>query len=76
MVKFGKAIVKLRIPILILGVLLLIPSVFGMMNTRINYDMLDYLPGDMDTRMKPWRPYRKFVRWPASSALFRVCRRW
>ena len=49
MVKFGKAIVKLRIPILILGVLLLIPSVFGMMNTRINYDMLDYLPGDMDT---------------------------
>lgn len=49
MLKFGKKVVKCRIPILILAVLLLIPSAFGMANTRINYDMLDYLPGDMDT---------------------------
>ncbi len=46
---FGRAVVKFRIPILIIGILLLIPSVLGMMNTRINYDMLDYLPSDMDT---------------------------
>lgn len=46
---FGRAVVKLRVPILIVGLLLLIPSIFGMINTRINYDMLDYLPSDMDT---------------------------
>ena len=49
MIKFGKGIVKYRIPILVIAVLLLIPSVFGILNTRINYDMLDYLPEDMDT---------------------------
>ena len=49
MIKFGKAVVKCRIPILILGILLLIPSIFGMLGTRINYDMLTYLPEDMDT---------------------------
>ena len=47
--KFGKAVVKYRIPILILAVLLLIPSVIGMESTRINYDMLTYLPKDIDT---------------------------
>lgn len=47
--RFSKAVVKYRIPILILAVLLIIPCVFGMAGTRINYDMLDYLPGDMDT---------------------------
>lgn len=47
--KFGKAVVKCRIPILILAILLLIPSVLGMINTRINYDMLTYLPEDIDT---------------------------
>ncbi|MCI8608077.1 MAG: MMPL family transporter [Firmicutes bacterium] len=46
---FSKAVVKNRIPILILAVLLMIPSVMGMAATRINYDMLDYLPEDMDT---------------------------
>ena len=45
----AKVIVKHRVAILVLGILLLIPSVFGMMATRINYDMLDYLPDDMDT---------------------------
>ena len=47
--RFSKAVVKYRIPILILAVLLMIPSVLGMAATRINYDMLDYLPDDMDT---------------------------
>ena len=47
--RLGKAIVKCRIPILIIALILLIPSVLGMAATRINYDMLDYLPGDMDT---------------------------
>ena len=47
--KFGKIVTKFRIPILIIAVLLLIPSVIGMQSTRINYDMLNYLPGDMDT---------------------------
>ena len=45
----AKKIVQLRVPILVLAVLLLIPSVFGMANTRINYDMLTYLPEDMET---------------------------
>ncbi len=45
----SRAVVKYRVPILILALLLLIPSFFGMINTRINYDMLDYLPDDMDT---------------------------
>lgn len=47
--RFSKAVVKYRIPILILALLLMIPSVLGMKGTRINYDMLDYLPEDMDT---------------------------
>lgn len=47
--RFSKAVVKYRIPILILAVLLMIPSCLGMLGTRINYDMLDYLPDDMDT---------------------------
>ena len=47
--KFSKAVVKGRIPILIVTLLLMIPAVLGMIGTRINYDMLDYLPSDMDT---------------------------
>lgn len=46
---FSKAVVRYRIPILILALVLMIPSVLGMAGTRINYDMLDYLPEDMDT---------------------------
>lgn len=49
MLKLGEKIVKLHIPILILCVLLLVPSVMGMINTRINYDMLTYLPEGIDT---------------------------
>ena len=47
--KFGKWVVKCRIPILILAVALLVPSLIGMIMTLINYDMLTYLPGDIDT---------------------------
>ncbi len=47
--KFSKAVVKHRVLILIVTLLLMIPSVLGMAGTRINYDMLDYLPEDMDT---------------------------
>ena len=47
--RFSKAVVKYRVPILILALLLMIPSVLGMAGTRVNYDMLNYLPGDMDT---------------------------
>ena len=47
--KFGKWVVKCRIPILILAIALLVPSTVGMIKTRINYDMLTYLPGDIDT---------------------------
>jgi Predicted exporters of the RND superfamily len=47
--KLSKAIVKYRIPILILAVVLLIPATIGYLNTRVNYDMLDYLPAEMDT---------------------------
>ena len=47
--KFGKTVVRWRVPILVTAVLLMIPSIFGAMATRINYDMLNYLPDDMDT---------------------------
>lgn len=49
MKKFGKVVVKLRIPILVLSFLLFIPSVLGYFNTRVNYDILYYLPSDIDT---------------------------
>lgn len=49
MIKFGKGVVKFRIPILILSLLLLIPSVIGYVNTRINYDILSYLPKEIET---------------------------
>lgn len=49
MIKFGKGVVKLRIPIFILSILLLIPSVIGYLNTGINYDLLSYLPGEIET---------------------------
>ena len=49
MIKFGKAVVKLRVPILIISLLLLIPSAIGYFNTRVNYDILTYLPEDIET---------------------------
>ena len=47
--RFSKAVVKCRVPILILAILLMIPATIGMVSTRINYDMLNYLPDTMDT---------------------------
>ena len=47
--KFGKAVVKARVPIVIVSLLLAALSVLGMLGTRINYDMLTYLPKDMET---------------------------
>ncbi|MEI3219829.1 MAG: MMPL family transporter [Lachnoclostridium sp.] len=49
MVKFGKKVVKYRIPILIASILLLVPAVFGYANTKVNYDVLTYLPEDIET---------------------------
>ncbi len=47
--EFSKAVVKYRVPVLIAALILMVPAVLGMAGTRINYDMLDYLPADMDT---------------------------
>ncbi len=47
--RFGKSVVKFRVAILVLTIVLMIPSVIGMIATRVNYDMLNYLPGDMET---------------------------
>lgn len=47
--KFGKAVVKLRHAILVIALVLLIPSAIGMAKTHVNYDMLSYLPDDMES---------------------------
>lgn len=49
MVKMGRGIVKARVFILVLAVLLLIPSAIGYIKTRTNYDVLTYLPKDIET---------------------------
>lgn len=49
MEKLGRQIVKFRIPIFIISMLLLIPAAFGYINTRVNYDVLYYLPDDIET---------------------------
>lgn len=49
MEKLGRGIVKARIPILIISILLLIPAALGYINTRVNYDILYYLPKEIDT---------------------------
>ena len=49
MEKFGRKVVQVRIPILLLGLALLIPSLLGYVNTRVNYDILSYLPRDIET---------------------------
>ena len=49
MIHFGKSVVKLRIPIFIISLLLLIPAAFGYIKTRVNYDILSYLPKDIET---------------------------
>ena len=49
MIKFGKGVVKTRVLILILAFLLLIPSGIGFVKTRVNYDILSYLPKNIET---------------------------
>lgn len=49
MINFGKWVVKHKIAILVIGILLLIPSAFGYFKTRVNYDILTYLPKDIET---------------------------
>lgn len=49
MIKFGKGVVKFRIPVFIISLLLLIPAALGYVNTRVNYDILTYLPKDIET---------------------------
>ena len=49
MVKIGKWIARHRVLILILGILLVVPSVIGMAKTRVNYDLLSYLPEHLET---------------------------
>ena len=49
MSRFGKTVVKLRVPILIMSLLLLVPAAMGYFKTRINYDVLTYLPKDIET---------------------------
>lgn len=53
MKKIAQTIVRLRKMILILAVLLLIPSAVGAIATRINYDILSYLPPELDSRGGP-----------------------
>ncbi len=49
MINFSKKIVKFRIPIFVISLILLIPSAFGYFGTRVNYDILSYLPDDIET---------------------------
>ena len=46
MVKVGKWIARHRILVLLIGVLLIVPSIIGIAKTKVNYDLLSYLPGD------------------------------
>lgn len=47
--KVSKFIVKHRVVILIISLLLMVPAFFGYIGTRINYDLLTYLPSEIDT---------------------------
>ena len=47
--KIRKVIVKYRVAILVFGILMLIPSAMGYLKTRVNYDILYYLPDDIET---------------------------
>ena len=49
MVKVGKWIAKHRVLVLLIGLLLVIPSVIGIAKTRVNYDLLSYLPDTLET---------------------------
>ena len=49
MLKFGKWIASHRVLVVIIAILLLIPSTLGMIKTRVNYDVLTYLPAENET---------------------------
>lgn len=49
MINFGKKIVKHRKLVIIICLLLMIPAVIGYAFTHVNYDLLNYLPGDLET---------------------------
>ena len=49
MLKFGEFIAKHRVLVLLIGIVLLVPSAIGYLNTRVNYDILSYLPKDINT---------------------------
>ncbi|MCI7131909.1 MAG: MMPL family transporter [Lachnospiraceae bacterium] len=49
MKKFGKGVVKCRVLILILSIVLLVPAAIGYFHTRVNYDILSYLPDEIET---------------------------
>ena len=49
MVKVGKWIAKHKYLIILISILLMIPSVIGMAKTRVNYDILSYLPDTLET---------------------------
>ena len=49
MLKFGEFIARHRALILVIGILLLFPAAIGYINTRVNYDILSYLPDDIET---------------------------
>ena len=49
MLRFGEFIAKRRVFILLIGIILLVPSAIGYLNTRVNYDILSYLPKDINT---------------------------
>ena len=65
MEKLGRGIVKARIPILVISILLLIPAALGYINTRVNYDILYYLPKEIRSEERRvgkecrsrWSPY-------------------
>lgn len=47
--KLGNGVVKCRIPIFIISIFLLVPAALGYFHTRVNYDILSYLPEDIET---------------------------
>ena len=49
MKKISRAIAKNRVLILIISVLLIFPSIYGFASTKVNYDLLTYLPEELDT---------------------------
>ena len=49
MLKFGKKVVKYRAAIFVLSILLLAPAAWGYIHTHVNYDVLSYLPGEIET---------------------------